>query len=59
MEITIYIGGIAKLNFDGCQDELKFCFSLAQVNYDPVRFREHFLALKYIYKVSITFLILF
>lgn len=39
-----------KLNFEGSEDELKFCFSIAHVNYDPVKFREHFSALKTMYK---------
>lgn len=44
------LGGNVKLNFDGCDEQLKFAFSVAQVNYDPVRYREHFSALKVIYK---------
>lgn len=52
----IAIGGSTRLNFEGSEDELKLCFSIAQVNYDPVRYREHFSALKTIYKVYLLFL---
>lgn len=44
------LGGNTKLSYDGCDDDLKFCFSVAHVNYDPIRHREHFAALKEIYK---------
>jgi hypothetical protein len=44
------LGGNEKLKFDDSEEELKFCFSIALVNYDPVKHRDHFAALKTIYK---------
>ena len=45
------VGGNTKLKYDGCSDDLNFVFSIACVDYDPVKYREHFVALKAIYKV--------